>query len=682
MICARPADALGASIGSAISADKQGMTPRVAILACLFPAGHMIAQHLDNMDLEQIMDVKVSSVQRREQRLGRSAAAVYVITAEEIRRAGVTTLADALRLAPGINVVRVDTHTWQVASRGLNGSATNKLLVLIDGRTVYSPIYGGVLWDPQDVVLEDIDRIEVFRGPGATMWGANAVNGVINVITKRATETQGNLLAIGSGRQEQSNNRFRHGGKIGHNGAYRAYAQYQHRAPLNTVSGPRSDPWDIGQGGFRVDWDPSERNAFTVQGDVYASDGGIYSGRPTVEPPYFGVVKSTYGFSGGNVLGRWRRQFANGSEMTLQTYFDAASCDYWIKALTRTADVDVLYRVPLRKGFDILTGAGVREVWDRTSTDVPDTRFDPARMAYGIQNGTLQGEWQPVLDRVQITFGARVEHGTLGGTSWLPSLRVLWTPNRRNALWGAYSSAVRRPTRLESSLEGPINFNLEVAPSPVVTSLTANRDFRSETVRAFEAGYRWQVRQRVSLDTAVFWNRYGNLQAYINTGRPTPFHGNFRTLAIPMASVNAIAGSTTGMEIAAELQVSRNWKVTPLYSAIHSALSPLPGFTVYRKSDSMEPVPAEQFQVRSYWQPLRRLQWDTILWTTSKIPDSGYPSRVRLDSRIGFQITELSELSFGVQNLLDGKYPEYESADHRPAAVLRRSAWVRLTWRF
>ena len=659
------------------------MSRFVIFAACLMLPANIRAQHLDGMDLEQIMDLKVSSVQRREQRLGRSAAAVYVITAEEIRRAGVTTLADALRLAPGINVVRIDTHTWQVASRGLNGSATNKLLVLIDGRTVYSPIYGGVLWDPQDVMLEDIDRIEVFRGPGATMWGANAVNGVINVITKRATETQGNLLTIGSGRVEQSTNRFRHGGMLGRNAAYRVYSQYQRRSPLNTLFGPRGDPWSIGQGGFRLDWDPSERDALTLQGDLYTSGGDIYSGRPTAQPPYFGLVKSGYGFSGGNLLGRWRRQFSNGAEMTLQTYYDRARDDYWIDVVTHTADLDLQYRVPLRKGFDILTGTGVREVWDRTSTEVPDTRFHPARMAYGIHNVTLQGEWQPIADRLQVTFGARVEHGKLGGTAWLPSLRLLWTPDRQHALWAAYSSAVRRPTRLESSLNGPINYTNALAPVPLVSRFESNPDFQSETVRALETGYRWQPRRRISIDAAGFWNQYDKLEGLMTAGLPGPLHfGDFRTLTVPIRPVNAIAGDTAGVEVAADIEVARSWKIKPIYSAIHNALSPLQGMKVNPNSGSLEPAPAQQFQFRSYWQPSRRLQCDTILWTTSELPRFGYPALVRLDWRIGFRTSELSELSFGVQNLLDGKYPEFVSQDHRPPAVLRRSGWVRLTWRF
>ena len=659
------------------------MMSRFAILACLLSLPSLRAQHLDGMDLEQIMDLKVSSVQRREQRLGRSAAAVYVITAEEIRRSGVTTVADALRLAPGINVVRIDTHTWQVASRGLNGSATNKLLVLIDGRTVYSPIYGGVLWDPQDVPLEDIDRIEVFRGPGATMWGANAVNGVINVITKRATETQGNLVTVGAGREDQSINRFRHGGAMGRNGAYRVYSQYQRRAPLNTFSGPRGDPWSIGQGGFRMDWDPSERDSFTVQGDLYASTGDIYSGRPSAQAPYFGLLKSNYAFSGGNVLGRWRRQFANGSEMTLQTYFDRARDNYWIDVLTHTADIDFQYRIPIRKGFDILTGAGSREVWDWTGTELADTRFNPANMSYAIHNGTLQGEWQPVMDRVQITFGARLEHGTLGGTALLPSLRMLWTPSRQHALWGAYSSAVRRPTRLELSLEGPINYNTELAPMPLLTELRPNPGFQSETVRALETGYRWQPVHRVSLDTAAFWNQYDRLEGFITTGMPQPYRPfDFRTFAVPIQPVNAIGGSTAGVEIAADIEIARSWKIKPIYSALHNALSPQPGMVLNPNAASMEPAPAQQFQLRSYWQPLRRVQWDTILWTTSELPRAGYPAFVRLDSRIGYSISELGEISVGVQNLLDGKYPEYLSQDHRPPAVLRRSAWIRLTWRF
>jgi iron complex outermembrane recepter protein len=657
------------------------MKSRFGMLTCLMLPSAVHAQHVEGMDLEQIMDLKVSSVQRREQRLGRSAAAVYVITAEEIRRSGVTTLADALRLAPGINVVRIDTHTWQVASRGLNGSATNKLLVLIDGRTVYSPIYGGVLWDPQDVLLDDVDRIEVFRGPGATMWGANAVNGVINVITKRATETQGNLLTIGSGRQEQSTNRFRHGGTIGRNAAYRVYSLYQRRAPLNTFSGPRGDPWNSVRGGFRVDWDRSERDSFTLQGDLYTSDGQIYSGRPTAEAPYFGMLKSTYGFSGGNLLGRWRRQFRNGSEMTLQTYFDRDFDDYWIKAMIHTADVDFQYRVPIGKGFDILTGAGTRQVWDKISTVVPDTRFDPTRLNFDIQNGTLQGEWQPVADRVQITFGARVEHGKLGGTAWLPSVRMLWTPNRKQALWGAYSSAVRRPTRLERSLNGPINYSTDLAPFPIITRVESNADFACETVRALEAGYRWELGRRFSVDAAGFWNRYDKLAALIPTGIPAPLHlGDFRTLAVSMQWVNAMAGDTSGLEITADIEVAHNWRLKPMYSGIHNAVAPKAGFSL--NAHSLEPAPAHQFQLRSYWQPLRRLQFDSILWTTSELKGSPYPAFLRFDSRVGFSVSELSELSFGVQNLLDSKYPEYRSLDHRPEAVLRRSAWIRLTWHF
>jgi iron complex outermembrane recepter protein len=417
-----------------------------------------------NMDVEQLaqapvivpsMDTPVTSVTREASTVGRSAAAVFVITNEMIRRSGVTTIPDALRMAPGMEVAQGNSNSWAVTCRGFNNGMADKLLVLIDGRTVYSPVSGGVYWDVQDVLLEDIDRIEVVRGPGGTLWGANAVNGVINIITKSAKDTQGAYIGVIGGTVERSTEMARYGGKIGEDGHYRVYGKYFDRGSFdgqdihqNSPPTPRpgDDAWNQGRAGFRADWDVGRdrSNGFTIQGDHYQ---GIEGSMDSFSFPQT-VFGSTF-FTGENVLARWRHVYDDDCDWTLQAYYDYAHRDTMLNSeRVRTTDIDYVYRFPLSERHQITCGAGYRYIQDNLPTNNPDFASIPTDRNYYIASQFAQDEIEIVPEKVRLILGCKLEENSYTFFEYQPTIRAMYTPDRKHTLWGAVSRAVRTPTRI------------------------------------------------------------------------------------------------------------------------------------------------------------------------------------------------------------------------------------------
>lgn len=401
---------------------------------------------LTNMSLEDLMNLEVTSVSKKEQKLSQTAAAIYVVTQEDIRRSGATSIPEVLRMVPGLQVARLSGSKWAITSRGFNGRFANKMLVLVDGRSVYTPTFSGVFWDVQDLLLEDVERIEVIRGPGGTLWGANAVNGVINIITKPAKETQGGFLTAGSGSEERGFGGFRYGGKLGRDIAYRLYSKYFNRSNLADMSG-RNSPggWDILRGGFRMDWKGTERDSLTLQGDIY--NGHIRERNSSIVslvPPFRRTLDSQTGVSGGNVMALWNRTFAGGSAMRLQMYYDRTRHEDSSAVITSrgeivdSSDLDFQHRFALGKRQDIVWGIGYRF----TSDSVQNTfsvAFDPNHRATHLFSTFVQDEIFIVKDRLRLTVGSKFEHNDYTGFEAQPSLRLLWTPNDRHTFWGAIS---------------------------------------------------------------------------------------------------------------------------------------------------------------------------------------------------------------------------------------------------
>ncbi len=639
-----------------------------------------------NLNLEQLLATPVTTVKRKEDSLTHSAGAVYVITQQELRRFGVTSIPEALRLVPGMDVARVGLTSWAVSARGYNAAFANKLLVMIDGRTVYTPVFGAVHWDSQDALIDDIDRIEVMRGPGAVMWGANAVNGVVNIITKTSQRTQGTQVTVGSGTQDQALTRFRHGGAAGRRGFYRVYAQHTLR------TGDQSDGTDMGtarwsflQGGFRGDWTPTGTDTITVQGDSYRSGFRIANQTPMLTPPYSQLRLDRGVAAGANALARWEHTHGDGASTTVQSYFDVYGRDSdLLSYVVQTVDFDVQHRRHLFDRHELVVGVGGRGVWDQTTLTEGISFADPRRQ-YGLFHATLQDEWTLKPNRLAITGGVRLERNSFTGWSLQPTARLLYTPTRKHTFWGAISHAVRTPSR------GELGFQADVSATagpglPILARTTGTPDLRNELGNTVEGGVRWQWNQRLIVDSTVYYSwTDGAAQLVIGTPslRRSPL-GDY--LLAPAYYVNGLKVDTAGWETAVRFEATREWHLAGAYTLFdlhyHSEFRPagLQPDPLALSHNS----PPHQFSIRSEWNPRRRWELDAAyFWNAGLMPaNPATARRQRLDARLGWLISESAELSVGVQNLLNPHRIEIFNHVGPASVVFGRQAYVRLGFRF
>src|SRR5713226_9727952 len=458
---------------------------------------------LKRLSLDQLMNIEVMSVSRRPEHLFETPSAIQVITQDDIRRSGATSLPEALRLASNLEVAQVDSRQWAISARGFNSTTANKLLVLIDGRTVYTPLYSGVFWDVQDVPLWDIDRIEVISGPGATLWGANAVNGVINITTKGAPDAQGLVVSGGGGTQLRGFGGARYGGAVGSNVHYRVYGKASSRDPTVFPSGQSTrDNWHTWQGGFRVDGNASEVNQLVLQGDLY---GGEFA------QPSAGHI----GVNGGNLVGRWSHAFSATSEARLQLYYDRTDRNIpsTFAENLDTYDVDFQHRAVLARRHDVVWGLGYRLINDHVGNSVV-LAFLPPHVRRKWFTAFVQDEIALMPDRLHLTVGAKVERNDYTGYEVQPSGRVSWTPAGGGALWAAVSRAVRAPSRIDREL---------FAPGQPPYFIQGGPNFRSEELLAYELGYRAQALDRLGVSLATFYHRYDHLRSIEMVNPPAPF---------------------------------------------------------------------------------------------------------------------------------------------------------------
>src|SRR6266699_2702155 len=500
---------------------------RIFILGFLgaFLAGTLPAQTSQNIPdvtaitLEDLMDLQVTSVSKRAQKLADAAAAIFVITQDDIRRSGASSIPEALRMVPGLEVARIDESKWAIGSRGFNGRFDNKLLVLIDGRSVYTPLFSGVYWNVQDVMLEDVDRIEVIRGPGATLWGANAVDGVINVITKKAKATQSAVVTAGAGTEERAAGGVRYGGKLGDNTYYRAYTKYSDWGPSAYPPGMTAhDGWDALRGGFRADWTPAGANSLTLQGDIYRTRFDETLTVASLSAPYSNTFPNNGKYSGGNILGRWNHT-SEGSSMSLQMYYDNTT----ITDHSLFGDHQNIFDIDFQHGFH--TGDSQQFVWGfgyRSIHDKNDASFtvslQPNQVTLNQFSTFLQDEISLVDNRLQITLGSKFERNEFTGFEIEPNARLLWNLTPNQSIWTAVSRAVRTPALTEEGLRLnsqviPPGTPANPTPLPAVVAVFGSQQFNSEDLLAYELGYRVQATSSVSLDIATFYNNYSNLRS-------------------------------------------------------------------------------------------------------------------------------------------------------------------------
>lgn len=662
---------------------------RSAIVTCglLWP---LLGQRLDaqtprndlaDLDIEQLMNLTVTTAAKKEERIAEVASAIHVITEEDIRRSGASTIAEALRLVPGVDVARVNSTHWEVGIRGFTQRQTNKLLVLIDGRSVYSPTFSEVQWDVQDTLLADIDRIEVIRGPGGTLWGANAVNGVINIITKHSRDTQGSLLVAEAGTQENGLLSFRHGGRWGEHLTYRAYGKYFSRENLVRLSG-RQEPgrWAIPRGGVRLDWEPSLRNALTWQGELYrgSSQRGNRSELVSFTAPFERVSDDSTDLSGGNLLTRWTRTPSNRSSLELQLYYDRASrADAQGDRSTRgeatdTFDLEFHNRVGLRAGHEVLWGMGFR-VLHESIENTFDSSFDPADETTRIVNLFLQDEITLIPDRLSLVLGSKVEHNSYTDFEAAPNVRFEWSPRGPHTLWGAVSRAVRTPSRSEvrETSVGAVSVNrLGIVEAE---RRFPNPDLKSEALRAHELGYRVRPAARLSLDTALFYNDYDDLVTTEQGTRslqvePSPY------LLIPSRVVNKLRGETYGAELAANYDVTPSWRLRGSHSWVRVELHRDASIPDPRAEREEGGTPRHQFKLFSYLRLRPGLRLDSFLYYSSERPRQRKPEYARLDARLAWQLTHALQASVTVQSLLPARHGEFGTSD---PFQIERSAYTK-----
>lgn len=645
--------------------------------------------NLLDLSLEELMNVEVTSVGKKAQRLSQTAAAVFVVRQDDIRRSGATNLPDVLRMVPGMQVARIDANKWAVSARGFNGSFANKLLVLIDGRTVYNTAFSGVYWDMQDVMLEDIDRIEVIRGPGATLWGANAVNGVINIISKTAQETQGGLLKLGTGTMERAFGAARYGMQLGDDTHLRVYGKGFGRNSFTTQEGrDANDHWDRGQGGFRLDHRGGDGSTGTLQGDGYEGVVNQNVQQPSLAPLGMILTADSARIAGFNLLGRWRKPLGAGSEFSAQAYYDHTYRNEAFVIQERdTYDLELQHRFALAGWHDVVWGAGYRLTQDKFSTRYQVTFGSPSQDRQ-LFSAFIQDEMTLIEDRLKLTLGSKFEHNEFTGFEGQPNLRLLWTPSDHHALWGAVSRAVRIPSRAED--DATVTTFVRQSPSPfaglpIVARVLGNPKFAAEELLAYEIGYRYLPTPRFSVDLALFYNEYRGLRTSDRT-QIAPALG-LGVILVDGTIINRNHGESYGAELAVDYRPWDRWLLQLGYSYLKMSLRGDSGGAAATERSS----PQQQLSLRSSLNLPYNTTFDLWFRYVDRIL-SGYPEitlaqpvadYATLDARLAWKPRPDLELSLVGQNLLDDQHLEFiqESYGPRPTQI-PRSAYLQLDWRF
>lgn len=639
------------------------------------------------LSVEELLNTKVTSVAKKTQSLNDAPAAAFVISNEDIKRSGATSIPDALRLAPGLDVARIDSNKWAVSSRGFNSRFANKLLVLIDGRSTYTRTFSGVYWENQDVMMEDIDRIEVIRGPGATLWGANAVNGVINIITKHSSKTQGGSLNVGGGTQERDFASFRYGTALGKSTTARAYMKGFNRASNTHVAGDNAgDSWDEIQGGFRMDSQVNSQDTLKLQGDMYNNSINQSSIFPQITPPFFLTQKNKINAYGGNIIGRYQHTTSPTSDYALQFYYDTYTRhDDFRNEARDTLDLDFQHRFSLFNWHEIVWGLNYRYGHDKvTGKPIQNgtTLFTvtPPSVNDQVYSGFVQDELTLIDNKLWLTIGSKFEHNDYSGFEGQPSAKIMWSPHNQHRLWAGVSRAVRTPSRGEQDASGLVSVVPPQTPftPPIVANLQNNPMFRSEEVMAYELGYRTSFLKSVSFDVTGFYNDYSELRQTVPVGTPV-FNGSF--LDVPVSFSNSLSGKTYGIEVATVWQMLHWWRWDVNYSwlrtefdekvNVQSGISP-----EHRVSVRGALSPSDNIDL-DFW--FRYVDSNLATVTTGNGHINPY---VTLDLRLAWRPIKNLELSLVGQNLLQKQHLEYKQEVSTLPTAIDRGMYGKISWGF
>lgn len=637
-----------------------------------------------NLSLRELMDVQVvTSAGRKEQNLSDTAAAVSVITQEDLRRSGVVQFQDALRLVPGVEVARSGNNGWAITARGFNDPFANKLLVMVNGRSIYTPLFSGVFWDSQRIPLEDLDRIEVIRGPGASVWGANAVNGVINIITKDARDTVGSLVSIGGGNLDPFVGEVRQGWQLNEHSWLRVYGRFESRAESELSNGAGyADDGEIGLGGLRYDWHPTETGHLVLEAEGYGGRIGEVQPLPIFTPPYSQFSTGNYGVQGAHVLGRWSSAVSEDAELTLQAYYDYSRRNAFDLLEDRhTADLDAGYRVGWAEHHDLNLGLNYR--WSRTQ--LPPKALTPifrnSGDAFELASVFAQDDWTLVPDRLTVTAGSKFEFNSYTGLEFQPTGRMLWKPGAAHSLWTSVSKAVRVPSMAED--------NGEIIPGvsppgtlhpilPAVTRLQGNAAFGAEELLAYELGYRFEASERLTLDAALYWHDYDQLRGLAPGLPAVEATGGNSYLVVPLAAVNDTWGHAYGIELASRWQVAECWQLRLAYTyqemELHGSLTDAEGLS-----------PRHRASLHSLLDLPANVRFDAVVRFVDGLSGAGIPAYTTADVQLSWRPRPGLELALLGRDLLERRHAEFPTSSFFLAVgqpVVQRSVFARLRWEF
>ena len=616
-----------------------------------------VSDDLTRLTLEELMDIQVTSVSKKKENFSQAPSAIFVLTQEDIRRSGVNTIPEALRMVPGVQVAQIDSSTWAITARGFNSRFANKLLVMIDGRSVYSHVFAGVFWDEQDLVMEDVERIEVIRGPGGTLWGANAVNGVINIITKKAQKTLGGQISAGGGNLDRAIGSIRYGEKIGDNAAIRVWGKYYNRNNMDDLQGNSApDEFETGRGGMRIDWDASETNSFTFQGDVMV---GEFAGKTSDAVSSLSLAPTTTDLIAdsqvrtANFITRWKHRFSDTSDMELQFYFnrDHRNGRLLQELLVDTYDMSFQHRLQVGRRNEILWGLGHRYIHDSFENSIGISYFPDSSLNF-ISNAFIQDKISIIENELYLTIGSKFSINNFTGFEFQPSARLAWTPNDKHTIWGAVSRAVRTPSRSGDSGR----FNAAVAPGPSVAVIQGQLDFESEDVLASEVGYRLRPHEKLFFDVATFVNVYRDGHSF---EVEAPFVNPLGFVELPVVSRNRLDGETYGVEVATTWDVTDWWRVSGAFTWFQMNLRRDPISTDPNVANVEGNDPKFQWNIRSHINLPSRWEFDQTLYYVDAIQSQQIRSYFRLDLRLGWRPAKNVEVSIVGQNLLDNKHQEW-----------------------
>jgi iron complex outermembrane recepter protein len=664
---------------------RRARLARLGVSVLLLSAASYAQQDLTQLSLEDLMNTKVTSVSKKEESLSRTASAIFVISSEDIRHSGATNIPDLLRMVPGVDVAQIDANTWAITARGLNGRFSNELLVLLDGRNLYTPTFGGVFWDALDLPLEDIERIEVIRGPGGTIWGANAVNGVINIITRKATQTKGGMVVAGGGNLDQGFGTVQYGGELGKNTDYRVFTKYFNQDHLPGVDGQAAgDGWNLFRGGFRADSKLSDKDALTVLGDIYTgveNVPGLFL--LSVTSPAKQNIDDVVPVSGGFIQSNWNHSFSARSDTTLQVFLDRYKRNDILREQRTTLDVDFQHHFDWGSRQDFVWGAS----YGNTDSDTQGglgISLSPAGVSMQLFSLFIQDEIALVREKVYLTVGARLDHNYYTGFNLLPSAQVAWTPSQRNMFWAAVSLANRTPAETDTAIRAAFAGFPGPGGVPALAELVGNPHFNDEVLTAYEAGYRTALLEHLSLDLAAYYSDYTHQEttepaAPFFEDSPPPPH-----LVFPVTYENLMHGEAHGIEMAVNWKATDHWTLSPGYAfeQIHMHVTPTSRDTT-SAVDAEGSTPVHGAQLRSHLDLVHNVGWDASAYFVDRLWGLDVPSYTRLDTGLTWHLTESLAMSMVGQNLVQDRHLEFvDSSGSVTSSLMKRSAYAKFTWRF